>query len=238
MTLKGKTAIITGATQGIGRQIAYRLANEGISLGLLARTEEDLKELQKELQAKGIKVIIAPGDLSNRKEVEGAIAKLIQALDRVDILINNAGVAKFGEFLTMPREEWEYVLKVNLLGSYYVTRLVYAHMKELGQGDIITLASTAGEKGAVSTSAQTASKAALLGMTESLALEARPHNIRVTTLVPSTVATEKTIAQGFVKAKDQHRLLPEDLASYIVATLQLNRRSWLKRASLWSTNPS
>src|SRR5690625_1519362 len=203
MTLKGKTAIITGATQGIGRQIAYRLANEGISLGLLARTEEDLKELQKELQAKGIKVIIAPGDLSNREEVEGAIAKLIQALDGVDILINNAGVARFGEFLTMPREEWEYVLKVNLLGSYYVTRLVYAHMKELGQGDIITLASTAGEKGAVSTSAQTASKAALLGMTEYLALEARPHNIRVTTLVPCTVVKEKERDHGLIHDMEQ-----------------------------------
>src|SRR5690625_3573259 len=203
MTLKGKTAIITGATQGIGRQIAYRLVNEGISLGLLARTEEDLKELQKELQAKGIKVIIAPGDLSNRKEVEGAIDKLIQYLDRVDILINNAGVARFGEFLTMPREEWEYVLKVNLLGSYYVTRLVYAHIKKLGQGDIITLASTAGEKGAVSTSAQTASKAALLGMTESLALEARPHNIRVTTLVPSTVVKEKERDHGLIHDMEQ-----------------------------------
>src|SRR5699024_4792433 len=105
------------------------------------------------------------------------------------------------------------------LGSYYVTRLVYAHMKELGQGDIITLASTAGEKGAVSTSGQTASKAALLGMTESLALEARPHNIRVTTLVPSTVVTDNRIVQCVVKAKDQHRLLTEDPVTDSVATL-------------------
>lgn len=238
MVLKGKVAIVTGATQGIGRQIAFTLAEEGVSLGLLARTKEDLEVMQQKLAHYPIKIAIATADITNKEQVNEAVHSLHEALGTFHILINNAGVAAFGKFLEMPREKWERVINVNLLGTYYMTRAVYPFMVEQQKGDMINIASTAGEKGAVATSAQTASKAALLGFTESLALEARKHHIRVMTLIPSTVVTESTLEKGFVKKEDAHRLLPVDVASSIVAALKLNRRSWLKTVSLWSTNPS
>lgn len=237
LDLRGKRAIVTGATKGIGRQIAFSLAEEGVSLGLIARTKVELEALAKELEKYDIQVAMETADIANKQEVEVAVRSLYEMLGSFHILINNAGVAQFGKFLEMPREEWEHVVKVNLFGAYYMTRSVYPYMVEQKRGDIINIASTAGEKGAATTSAQTASKAALIGFTESLAMEAREHNIRVMTVIPSTVVTESTIAKGLVDQNNQERLRAEDVATYIIVALKLHSRSWLKRASLWSTNP-
>ncbi len=177
--IKGKKAIITGAGKGIGRQTALALAKEGVSLGLIARTKEDLENVAKEIRAEGVDVAIATADVSNNEEVIKAVESVTNELGSVDILINNAGIAKFGGFLELEIEEWERIIQVNLLGMYYVTRAVLPKMIEQKSGDIINISSTAGEKGGPITSAYSASKFGVLGLTESLAMEARKHDIRV-----------------------------------------------------------
>ncbi|MBU5467905.1 3-ketoacyl-ACP reductase [Virgibacillus sp. MSJ-26] len=237
ISLTGKKAIITGAGKGIGRATALALAKEGVSLGLLARTEEDLKKVADEVNDSGVQVAIATADVSSNDQVTSAVDELINELGSVDILINNAGIAKFGGFLELDVEEWEKIIQVNLLGMYYVTRAVLPKMMEQKSGDIINISSTAGEKGGPVTSAYSASKAGVLGLTESLAMEARKHDIRVTALTPSTVVTDLAIQQGLVTGDEKNVLQPEDMAELMVAQLKLNKRVFVKTAGLWTTNP-
>ncbi|WP_186578744.1 3-ketoacyl-ACP reductase [Aquibacillus kalidii] len=236
-TIKGKTALITGAGKGIGRAIAIELAKEGVNLALLARSEDTLRAVEKEVQAYGVKTAIATADVASNNAVVEAVDSLSKALGSIDILINNAGIAKFGGFLDLDIEEWEKIIQVNLLGSYYVTRAVLPGMIEHQSGDIINISSTAGQKGAPVTSAYSASKFGLLGLTESLAMEVRKHNIRVTALTPSTVATDLAVENKLTDGNPEKVMQPEDLAEMVVAQLKLHKRVFVKSAGLWSTNP-
>jgi len=235
--LKGKNAIITGAGRGIGRAIAIALASEGVNVGLLARSEEHLQEVVKEAEAQGVKAVFATADVSSNDEVTKAIHSLTSELGTVDILINNAGIAKFGKFMDLEVEEWEKIIQVNLMGVYYVTRAVLPGMIEQQSGDIINISSSAGQKGAPITSAYSASKFGVMGITESLAMEVRKHNIRVSALTPSTVATDLAIDNDLTDGNPDKVMQPEDIAEFIVSQLKLNKRIFVKEAGLWSTNP-
>lgn len=235
--LKGKKAIITGAGRGIGRATALALADKGVHLGLLARTEASLEKVAEEARAKGVEVTTVTADIGSNEQVTEALGQLTESLGIVDILINNAGIGKFGGFLELEVEEWEKIIQVNLLGMYYVTRSVLPKMIEQQSGDIINISSTAGEKGGPVTSAYSASKFGVLGLTESLAMEARKHNIRVSALTPSTVVTDLAINEGLVTGDEDNVLQPEDMAELIVAQLSLNKRVFIKSAGLWTTNP-
>ncbi|MED4461016.1 3-ketoacyl-ACP reductase [Metabacillus fastidiosus] len=235
--IKGKTALVTGAGKGIGKATAIALAKEGVNIGLLARTEADLRDVAVEIEQLGVKVAYATADVSSLEEVEKAVNHVTSQLGSFDILINNAGIGKFGGFLELDPEEWKKMIDVNLMGVYYVTRSVLPQLIEKNGGDIINISSTAGQKGAPVTSAYSASKFGLLGLTESLALEVRKHNIRVTALTPSTVATELAYKENLTDGNPEKVMQPEDLAELIVAQLKLHPRVFVKSAGLWSTNP-
>ncbi|OUT29553.1 3-ketoacyl-ACP reductase [Priestia aryabhattai] len=236
-SLKGKVALITGAGKGIGRSTAIELAKEGVNIGLIARTEADLKAVASELEAFDVQVAYATADVSSMEEVNAAVEHLHTKLGPTDILINNAGIGKFGSFLELNPAEWKQIIDVNLMGVYYVTRAVLPQLIEKNGGDIINISSTAGQKGAPVTSAYSASKFGVLGLTESLALEVRKHNIRVTALTPSTVATELAYKENLTDGNPDKVMQPEDLAEIMVAQLKLHPRIFIKSAGMWSTNP-
>ena len=123
--LQNKTAVITGANKGIGRATAISLAKEGVNLGFISRNESELQALCQELEKEyGIKAVYSTADLSVRAEAEVAADSIIASLGKVDILINNAGIASFGTLLEMDPEEWERIIRVNLMGTYYITRKI------------------------------------------------------------------------------------------------------------------
>ncbi|MFX3628550.1 MAG: 3-ketoacyl-ACP reductase [Ectobacillus sp.] len=236
-SLKGKTALVTGAGRGIGRAAAIALAKEGVNLGLLGRTMDNLEKLAAELAQYNVEVSAAAADVADLEAVTHAVAHITEELGAIDILINNAGTAKFGGFLDLTPEEWENIIRVNLMGVYNVTRAVLPGMIERKSGDIINISSTAGQKGAPVTSAYSASKFGVLGLTESLMLEVRKHNIRVSALTPSTVATDLAIETNLTDGNPEKVMQPEDLAEFMVAQLKLHPRIFIKTAGLWSTNP-
>jgi 3-oxoacyl-[acyl-carrier protein] reductase len=236
-SLKGKTAIITGAGRGIGRAIATQLATEGVNIGLIGLTPENLKNTADELKPYGVKVSFSSADVSDLQSVVNAVDHIKSELGSVDILINNAGTAKFGGFLELEPEEWAKIIQVNLMGVYNATRAVLPGMIEQKSGDIINISSTAGQKGAPVTSAYSASKFAVLGLTESLMLEVRKHNIRVTAMTPSTVVTDLANENNLLNGNVERVMQPEDLAELITAQLKLHPRVFVKSAGLWSTNP-
>ncbi|WVE38151.1 3-ketoacyl-ACP reductase, partial [Priestia megaterium] len=184
-----------------------------------------------------VQVAYATADVSSMEEVNAAVEHLHTKLGATDILINNAGIGKFGSFLELDPAEWKQIIDVNLMGVYYVTRAVLPQLIEKNGGDIINISSTAGQKGAPVTSAYSASKFGVLGLTESLALEVRKHNIRVTALTPSTVATELAYKENLTDGNPDKVMQPEDLAEIMVAQLKLHPRIFIKSAGMWSTNP-
>ncbi len=236
-SLAGKIALVTGAGKGIGRAVAVALAKEGVHVALLARTESQLKEVAAEITALGVKAAVVTANVGNMDEVNTAVAQVKEQLGAVDILINNAGTGSFGKFLELEPATWENIIQVNLMGVYYTTRAVLPDMIERATGDIINISSTAGLKGAALTSAYSASKFAVMGLTESLMQEVRKHNIRVTALTPSTVVTELAYDNNLIGGDPERVMHPEDLAEFMIAQLKLNRRVFIKEAGLWSTNP-
>ncbi|MEH7332071.1 3-ketoacyl-ACP reductase [Neobacillus drentensis] len=237
ISLKGKTALITGGGRGIGRAAAIALAKEGVNLGLIGLTMSNLEKVTAELVEYDVKFSAATADVTDLDAVRHAVEHIKSDLGSIDILINNAGTAKFGGFLELSPEEWENIIRVNLMGVYNVTRAVLPDMIERKSGDIINISSTAGQKGAPVTSAYSASKFAVLGLTESLMLEVRKHNIRVTALTPSTVVTDLAKEANLISGNPENVMHPEDLAELLVAGLKLNPRVFVKTAGLWSTNP-
>ncbi|MUV03248.1 3-ketoacyl-ACP reductase [Flavobacterium rakeshii] len=235
--LNNRNALITGAGKGIGKAVALALAAEGVNVALLARTKTDLEQVAKEIEPYGVKTVIVTADIADIDSVNQAVNTVLGEFKTIDILINNAGIGKFGKFLDLAPQDFENIIKVNLFGIYYATRAVLPGMIEQQGGDIINISSTAGLKGAAITSAYSASKFAVMGLTESLMQEVRKHNIRVTALTPSTVATDMAINLNLTDGNPEKVMQAEDIAEVIVAQLKLNRRVFIKESGIWSTNP-
>lgn len=235
--ISGKNALITGAGKGIGKAIAIALAQEGVNVGLVARTQSDLDQVAEELKQYNVKVSTITADVSDINSVNKAVESIQNELGFIDILINNAGIGKFAKFLELEPAEWEEIIKINLLGPYYVTRAVVPQMIEKQTGDIINISSSSALSPAAVTSAYSASKAGLIALSTSLMQELRKHNIRVTALTPSTTATDMAINLKLTDGNPDKVMQPEDLAELIVSQLKLNRRVFVKDAGLWSTNP-
>ena len=236
--LKGKKAIITGGSRGLGKATAIAFANQGIDVAITGRNEADLKETVAELKALGVNATYATFDIGNYEEVKKGIQEIMNTFNTVDILVNNAGIAAFRSFLEMDVNQWQSIIQTNVMGMYYVTKEVLPYLIANNQGDIFNVSSTAGLAGNPNTSAYSASKFAVIGMSESLMKEVRKNNIRVCTLTPSTIASDMSIQLGIASKDSTETVLqPEDFAELIVSALQLPRRALLKNASLWSTNP-
>lgn len=235
--MKNKKAIITGGSRGLGKATALAFANEGIDVAITGRNENKLKETVVELKALGVQATYSVFDVSNYDAVKKGIQEIIDMLGTVDILVNNAGIAAFGSFNDMPVTDWSQIIQTNVMGMYYVTKEVLPYLIAKNEGDIINISSTAGLSGNANTSAYSASKFAVMGMSDSLMKEVRKNNIRVCTLTPSTIATDMALDLGITDGNIEKVLQPEDFAELIVAGLKLPRRAMLKGASLWSTNP-
>jgi len=236
-SIKGKKALITGAGKGIGKALAIGFAKEGIHVALLSRTSKDLEKVAKEVRTYGVEAIVATADVSSINSVNKAADIVMNSFGRIDILINNAGIGKFGNFMDLEPAEWEEIININLMGVYYVTRAFLPQMIERKTGDIINISSTAGLKGHAVTSAYSASKFGVLGLTDSLMQEVRKHNIRVNAFIPSTVATDMALDLNLTDGNPEKVLQPEDIAEVLIGQLKLNRRVMVVNSSVWSTNP-
>lgn len=189
MKLNDRIALVTGASRGIGRAIALAYAEEGASLALAARSREPLEALEREIGARGGRAIAVPLDVTDPSSIARAKALVSERLGAVQILVNNAGIAKSVKVLDMDDEHWLSHLDVNLTGAFRVTRAFLAGMVENEWGRVINIASTAGKVGFRYTAAYCASKHGLVGFTRALALEMAPHGVTVNAICPGFVDT-------------------------------------------------
>ena len=237
--LKNKNALITGAGKGLGKAMALELAKEGVNIALAGRTEKDLLRVAAEISAinSDVKVQTYALDVSDYTGVQDTVKSILETFETIDILINSAGVLAVGGINELPVEQWEQCFKINVFGTYYMIHEVFPEMVKNNGGDIINIASTSGLKGSAKMSAYGASKAAVINLTESVMQEGRKSNIRVSTINPSTIATDMTVNANFTDGNEEKVLQPEDLATLVVHHLKLPKRAFVKEFSLWSTNP-
>lgn len=185
--LDGKVALITGGAIGIGRGIAQRLAAEGADIAILDINLPEARATAKAVEDAGRRAIAVEADVSNYAQVQGAVKLVTEALGKIDILVNNAGILRIGTVADTPIEDWRDVLNVNLDGAFYCCRTVLPQMIAREAGKVINIASYVGKVGKVYGNAYGASKFALIGLTQALALEVAQHKINVNAVCPGFI---------------------------------------------------
>jgi len=182
LQLKGKNAIVTGGSKGIGRSIALNLADEGANVAICARGEDALKKAEKELLEKGVRVIALTCDVGNAEQLDNFLDKVKDQFGTIDVLVNNVSALSLGDDFS----DWEASINVDLLGSVRGTRKVIPWMIEAGSGNILFISSGSGLE-AGSPPAYAAAKAAIISYSKTMAIQLAPKNIRVNTLAPGSV---------------------------------------------------
>jgi 3-oxoacyl-[acyl-carrier protein] reductase len=231
------TALITGATEGIGRATAFALGRAGYRVGVCARTAGTVESLVSELRASGIEAAGAAADVSDADQVTGMVERLSGALGEIGVLVNNAGVLIARPFGELTLEDWDTTMAVNLRGPFLMTRAVLPAMRARRQGAIVNVASLAARNGFVGGSAYVASKHAVLGFGRALMLELRQEGIRVITVCPGSVDTGMLTDQPMLKSDRARILQPEDVAETILHALRLPERAMLSEVDLRPSNP-
>ncbi len=188
-----KVALITGATRGIGKQIAITLAKEGYNIALNYRKEnEDLENAKKEIAELGVEVLAVQGDVSKYEDCERFVKEIIEKFGHIDVLVNNAGITRDCLLIRMKEEDFKQVIDTNLGGTYNVTKNVISYMMKAHSGRIINISSVVGIVGNAGQTNYSASKAGIIGFTKSLAKEVASRNILVNAIAPGFIETDMT----------------------------------------------
>lgn len=189
--LTGRTALVTGASRGIGRAVAVGLARAGADVALSARDVDRLEEVRAEVEALGRKALVLPADVTDAEACVRLAESSIEALGHLDVLVNNAGGSSYmGAFTNLRFSGWEKTMRLNVDSIVHLSQAVGRHMLERGSGSVVNVASVAGLTATPTLAAYGASKAAVISLTKTLALEWGPHGVRVNALCPGWTKTD------------------------------------------------
>ena len=212
-----KVALITGGTRGIGKEIAYTLAEENYDIIINYRTEnEELMKLKKEIEQKRVRCLLLKGDVSNFEDCKKLVEEAINRMNHIDVLVNNAGITKDMLLMRMKPEDFNEVINVNLIGTFNMTKNVINYMMKERKGRIINVSSVVGTSGNAGQTNYAASKAGIIGFTKSLAKEVASRNILVNAIAPGFIQTDMT------------NILKENVKDEIAKTIPLKRMGTAK----------
>jgi len=211
MELSGKTAFVTGASQGIGSACARELARAGADVVLASRNLERLEKVADEVRGIGRKALVVFLDLANPDTIKQAFSKAQEKFSKIDILVNNAGVTRDGLVLRMKTADWQEVLAINLTGAHLCIQAVLAGMVRLRYGRIINITSVVGQSGSPGQANYVSSKAGLIGLTKGVATEVATRNITVNAIAPGFIDTAMT------------KKIPEEARDKILARIPVGR---------------
>ena len=212
-----KVALITGGTRGIGKGIAYTLAEENYDIIINYRTEnEELMKLKKEIEQKRVRCLLLKGDVSNFEDCKKLVEEAINRMNHIDVLVNNAGITKDMLLMRMKPEDFNEVINVNLIGTFNMTKNVINYMMKERKGRIINVSSVVGISGNAGQTNYSASKAGIIGFTKSLAKEVASRNILVNAIAPGFIQTDMT------------NILKENIKDEIAKTIPLKRMGTAK----------
>jgi 3-oxoacyl-[acyl-carrier protein] reductase len=198
MTLNGRVAVVTGASQGIGRACAIELAKRGASVALVARNQQKLEEVAREIEQlataseSGVRSRVVPADMENEDQIKSAFKSIVAELGKIDILVNNAGITRDQLLLRMKRTDWDAVLNTNLTSAYLCTQQAIGSMLKQRWGRIVNVTSIFGQMGQAGQANYAASKAGLIGLTMAVARELGSRNITCNAVAPGFIETAMT----------------------------------------------
>ena len=230
--LLGKTALITGASRGIGLAIARRLGQMGCRVSLCARNESGLQAVVNKLRSEGAEVLGMRADVTSARDVAALFENTRKRLGEIGILVNNAGIGVFAPAHELSEEDWDRVMKTNLKGAFLCSKAAAPEMIRRRSGHIVNIASLAGKNAFAGGGLYCASKWGLLGFTYCLAEDLRGYGIRVSAVCPGTVATEFSPHSGKESAK---MLQPEDVAHAVAMILTAAPQSFISEVLLRPT---
>jgi len=244
LNLSGKTAIVTGASSGIGRATAEVLAEVGANVTLAARRIEKLKELALEIEKMGQKALPVKMDVTKKEEIENMVKETLKKFGKIDILVNNAGIAVFKPFLELSEEDWDQTLDVNLKGQFLVAQAVAKEMVKQKSGKIINIASIASGQVGIGFSNivhYCASKGGVVAFTEALAVELAPYNIKVNAVAPGIIESEMTgeiianqkMLEGFLSRIPLKRIGKPEEVGYLIAFLASDKSDYCTGATFY-----
>ncbi|MGC1306788.1 MAG: SDR family NAD(P)-dependent oxidoreductase [Phormidesmis sp.] len=236
MNIQGKVALITGASRGIGRAIAYKLAQQGVRrLILVARNPQRLQQVAADIRQMGVEAIPLPVDLTHRAEVSAVVAKAWRDYGDIDLLVNCAGVAYQVPFLQSRASQVQQEMATNLMGMYTVTSLIARRMAFRRSGTIVNVSSLMGKIASPTMSTYSATKFAIVGFTRALRMELAPHNVNVVALLPSL--TETDMVKGLTKFRGVIPMSAEQVASALIQGLSKGTPEvlvgWQSHVAVW-----
>ncbi|MGB8989717.1 MAG: 3-oxoacyl-[acyl-carrier-protein] reductase [Candidatus Sulfotelmatobacter sp.] len=208
MSLSGRVAFVTGASQGIGRACALRLAREGAAVAVAARSQDKLNDLVNEITAAGGKALACTLDVTDEEQVKASIKGAIAQFGKIDILVNNAGITRDQLIMRMKRADWDAVLQTNLTSAYLCIQQVTSSMLKQRWGRIINIASIFGQMGQAGQANYSASKAGLIGLTMAIARELGSRNITCNAVAPGFIETAMTEGLGDEFKQNAARQIP------------------------------
>lgn len=222
MAANDRVALVTGAGRGIGRAIASTLAAEGYRVALAARSAPELDEVARELEASGAETLVLPTDIADTESAALCVQRTVERFGRLDVLVNNAGIAEDHDFREIPYEEIERVLSVTLRGTIVTTRAAQPHLLQAGDGAaVVNIASIAGRKPAKGASVYTAAKHGVVGFSEALFEEIREAGVKVSAICPGFVDTQLVEGEEHQRAR---MIAPEDVAAAVLFVLESSPR--------------
>ncbi len=231
--LKGKTAVVTGGTRGIGRAVAASLCSAGARVAICGRTRESVERAARELSAAG-DVFGMAADVSRAEDVAQFFAAVAARLGGLDILLNNAGVGLFRSIQELSPQEWHQMIDLNLNGVYYCCHHAVPLMRKKGGGYIIQISSLAGKNAFAGGSAYNASKFGVNGFSEAIMQDLRYDNIRVSYVMPGSVDTDFSPRSG----RASWKIAPEDVAQVVIDLLQMPERTLVSRVEMRPSKPA
>ena len=208
MTLSGRVALVTGASQGIGRACALKLAEAGAAVAVAARSQEKLEQLVQQISAGGGNARAFPVDVAEEEQIKTAFKAAIAEFGKIDILVNNAGITRDQLVLRMKRADWDMVLRTNLTSAYLCTQQAMSSMLKQRWGRIINIASIFGQMGQAGQANYAASKAGLIGLTMAIARELGSRNITCNAVAPGFIETAMTSALSDDFKQNALKLIP------------------------------
>jgi 3-oxoacyl-[acyl-carrier protein] reductase len=208
MTLSGRIALVTGASQGIGQACALRLAQSGATLALAARSQDKLQQLASQIQAGGGKAAAFPLDVSDEEQIKSAFKAVVAQFGKIDILVNNAGITRDQLVMRMKRADWDSVLNTNLTSAYLCTQQAISSMLKQRWGRIVNITSIFGQIGQAGQANYAASKAGLIGLTMAIAREVGSRNITCNAVAPGFIETAMTSNLGDDFKQNAVKMIP------------------------------
>jgi NAD(P)-dependent dehydrogenase (short-subunit alcohol dehydrogenase family) len=236
--MHGKAAIVTGGTRGIGRAIAARLLGAGLDVVVAARTDAHVEEvpgrLMEEAGAGAGRALGVRADVSRRADCERLVAEAVDRLGRLDVLVNNAGIGRFAPVVDMDPADWDAVQGTNVDALFYMCHAALPHLQLAGGSWIINIGSLAGKNAFPGGAAYNASKFALIGFSEALMQEVRHDGVRVSYIMPGSVATEFSHPHP---GEDDWKIQPQDVAALVMDLLAMPARTLPSRIEVRPSAP-